>query len=548
MKVAQAAVNVLKEQDAKIVYGIPGGQTLFFTDALMDTDIQFIQTRHEGTAAAAADAWGRFTGKPGMCLATTGPGATNLITGVGGALRDSSPVITYLFQNKLADAGRGDAQESNHEELFKSIVKAYIPVRHPDAAVWAMREAYRVAMTGKPGPVVVDFYRDVIETGECEYSPLSVEQYCPIPAMVPSHDVLNNAVKQLSEKKHICIWSGNGVKMSSAGNKVTQLAEKLNAPIVTTFNGIGGVPSSHPLVFGPRSRHGSSLTRSILEKADCVIVIGSSMSGISTNRWTLELKNIIQIDFDASQIGKQYPVSCGVVGEINETLDLLMDKIEPVYENERKTWISELKQRRKEWIDSVFTGPINDSNASPAAPIAVIRELNSLLSPDQAICVDAGNAGAWSHLLQLGSNMRYMKPVNYGNMGFSIPAGIACSMAEPDREVLCILGDGSLGMTLGDLDTVARFGKKLIIIVFNDNAYGNIKQEELFKFGEGHYTGVDLSDINYAEVAKKMGMDGETISKAAELKNAFENARKEERPYMIEVVFDGSYTIWPEAF
>ena len=549
MKVAQAVVNVLKEQDAEVIYGIPGGQTLFFTNALIDTNIQFIQTRHEGTAAAAADAWGRLTGKPGMCLATTGPGATNLITALGGALRDSSPVVAFLFQNKLADAGRGDAQESNHEELFKSIVKAYIPVRHPDAAVWAMREAYRMAMTGKPGPVVVDFYRDVIESqAECEYSPLSVEQYCPAMNMIPSAEVMEKAVQLLSQHKRICIWSGNGVKMSSSGLLVTQLAEKLNVPVVTTFNGIGSVPSGHPLVFGPRSRHGSSFTREILEQSDCVLVIGSSMSGISTNRWTLKVNNIIQIDFDAPQIGRQYPVSCGIMGEIYKTLSLMLDKVQPSHQQERQAWIEELKERQEKWQSSVFSGPINDSDATPAAPVAVMRELNNLLQPGQIVCVDAGNPGAWSHLLKLDQGMNYMKPVNFGNMGFAVPAGIACSTAEPEREVISILGDGSLGMTLADLDTAARFGNKLVVIVFNDNAYGNIKQEELFKFGEGHYIGVDLSAISYAQIARDMGMRAETVSKASDLKAAFENARKESKPYLIEVLFDGSYTIWPEAF
>lgn len=549
MIVAQAVVNVLKEQNAKVIYGIPGGQTLFFTNALIDTHIQFIQTRHEGAAAAAADAWGRLTCKPGMCLATTGPGATNLITALGGALRDSSPVIAFLFQNKLADAGRGDAQDSNHEELFKSIVKAYIPVRHPDSAVWAMREAYRMAMTGKPGPVVVDFYRDVIEsTAECEYSPVPVEQYCPAMDVIPSSEAMNKAVQLLSQHKHVCIWSGNGVKMSSAGSLVTQLAEKLSTPIVTTFNGIGSVPSGHPLVFGPRSRHGSSLTRQILEDADCVLVLGSSLSGISTNRWSLNLKNIIQIDFDSSQIGRQYPVSCGIIGEITKTLSFMLDMVRRSHTQARKAWIEELFEKQKKWQSSVFSGPINDSGATPAAPVAVMRELNTLLRPGQIVCVDAGNPGAWSHLLQLDKGMTYMKPVNFGNMGFAVPAGIACSMAEPEREVISILGDGSLGMTLGDLDTAARCGHKLIVIVFNDNAFGNIKQEELYKFGADHYIGVDLSGISYAQLAKDMGMKAETVRKASDLQAAFGNARRESKPYLIEVLFDGSYSIWPEAF
>lgn len=549
MKVSEAVANVLQEQKTKVIFGIPGGQTLYFNNALLGTDIQFIQTRHEGVAGCAADAWGRLTGQPGRCLATTGPGATNMITAMGGALRDSSPVIAYLFQNKLADAGRGDAQESDHEQLFSSIVKAYIPVRHASAAVWAMREAYRVAMTGRPGPVVVDFYRDVIEEGECDYEPVPVEQYCYRAVSVPTEHAVEELCARLSGYEKLCIWSGNGVKTSHSGAAVLALAEKLNAPIVTTFNGIGGVPSDHDLVFGPRSRHGSALTRSILEAADCVLVLGSSLSSISTNRWTLKLKNVIQIDFDSTNIGRQYPAAYGVVGELGATLELINAKASAGgYEERRKSWMEQLRSRRDEWRKNLFSGPVSDASATPAPPVAVVQALNKELGRDQIICVDAGNPGAWSHLLEFSSSMYYMKPVNYGNMGFSIPAGIACSVAEPEKEVVSIIGDGSLGMTLGDLETAARFGNKLIIVVFNDEAYGNIKQEQLFKFGEGRYSGVELSEINYSEVAKALGMGSQIVRSANGIGPAFRAARESGKPFMIEVKFDGSYSVWPEAF
>ena len=166
----QLVVKVMEEFGAKVVFGVPGGQTLYVTDPIQDVPgMRFVHTRHENGAATAADGWGRLTGEPGICLATTGPGATNLITGLGGALRDSSPVIALVFQNRLADAGRGDAQESDHELLFGSICKKYIPVRDISVLPWAMREAYRTAKTGRPGPVVVDLYRDVIENQKAPY-------------------------------------------------------------------------------------------------------------------------------------------------------------------------------------------------------------------------------------------------------------------------------------------------------------------------------------------------------------------------------------------
>lgn len=554
MTAAQVAVKILEEQGAKVIFGIPGGQTLFFNNALNESSIRFVATRHEGGAGHAADGWGRLTGKPGICLATTGPGATNMVTPLGGALRDSTPVIAMLFQNKLPDVGRGDAQDANHEAIFSSLVKAFIPVRHVSALPWAMREAYRIAMSGRPGPVVLDFYRDVIESlsSNCPYEPMDPASYCATPNAMPAPAALAKAVEILSAAKRVCILSGNGVKMSKSGDKVLAVAEQLSAPVVTSFNGIGSVPVDHDLVLGARSRHGSTLTRAALEEADCVLVLGSSLSAVGTNRWSLDLKNIVQVDFDTKNLGRQYPISCALAGELSLTLDALTALIkapDAALGKERAIWLQQKKEARVAWREKVFSGPWNDEKASPAAPVAVIRAIDGQVDPNGIICIDAGNPGCWSHLLTVRKGMSYMKPVNYGNMGFSVTAGLACSLAEPDREVVSIVGDGSLGMSLADLETLARCGTRQIIVVLNDSAFGNIRQEERFKFGGNVvYNGVDLSPVDYAGVARLLGMGGETVNRAAQIPSAFANARKHEGPYLIDVIFDGSFTIWPEAF
>lgn len=353
---------------------------------------------------------------------------------------------------------------------------------------------------------------------------------------------------ELAKHEKVCIWSGNGVKMAQCGSLVLDLAETLNAPVVTTFNGIGSVATSHPLVLGARTRHGTTITRAALEEADCVLVLGSSLSGVATNRWGLQLKHVVQIDFDSTNLGHQYNLAAGLVGELAATLPLLTAAVAKVGDAQ-KTWTSDILARFTEWKAHVFSGSVNDETASPASPVAVMRLLDEQLLDDEIVCVDAGNPGAWSHLLRQTANSRYMKPVNFGNMGFAIPAGLACGLAKPEKEVLCIIGDGSLGMTLGDLESIGRFTSNVIVVVLNDHAYGNIKQEELFKFGEGHYTGVDLpKHIEYAQVAKALGMGGETIHAAKDIPTAFANARAYNGSYMIEIDFDGSYTIWPEAF
>lgn len=551
MNGGQIVAEVMKEQNAKYIFGIPGGQTLWVTNALVGSEITFVPTRHEGAAGGAADAYGRLTGQPGYCLATTGPGATNLLTPMGGALRDSSPMILIIFQNRNSDYMRGDAQEADHRTLFTSLCKKYIPVHSADSAAWAMREAYRVAMSGRKGPVVVDLFRDAIEEQEAEYTPMALEDYFVDDVILASNDKISEAAKSIAAKEKVVIYCGNGVKTSKIADDVIELSELLDAPVVTSFNGISSVPNEHENVFGARSRHGSKFTRNILESADTVLVLGSSMSAVATNRWSVKLANIIQIDRQAEMIGRSYPVDIGVVGDLRVAVKQLVEalKNEKIDKTaERTAWITELKDTYKVWISKVKSDARNDAEATPAAPIAVMEELGKKLKEGSVVCCDAGNPGAWAHLLPMKKGMRFLKPVNYGNMGFAIPAAIACKLAEPETEVIAMLGDGSLGMTMAELETACRAKSNIIVLLLNDGAFGNIKQEELYKFGEGRYIGVDLADIDYYKTAASLGCNAICVKKASELGAAIDKARTYDGPTMIEVKFDGSYTVWPEIY
>jgi len=547
-KGGQLVVKVMEEFGAKVVFGIPGGQTLSVTDAIYDTSIRFIHTRHENGAACAADGWGRLTGEPGICLATTGCGATNLITGLGGALRDSSPVIALIFQNKLPDAGKGDAQESNHEALFSSICKAYIPVRAASNIVWSMREAYRVASTGRPGPVVVDLYRDVVETQTAPYEYADSSTYCIRPRTKPYDEDILTAIEIVKQSKKLCIWCGNGVKLADASEEVMELSMVTKAPIVTTYNGIGTIPGNFENLVGPRSRHGSEVTKQVIEDADCIVLIGSTLSAINTNRWTIKAKNIIQLDIVPENIGRHYPVSIGLVGDAKKTLMSMVARLKETGYKGSSDYRDEIFKKKAVWEKQVYSGPIVDKKATPVPPIALIVELEKLLKENSVLAVDAGNPGAWTHLMKMPKNITYMKPVNFGNMGFAIPAAMGSKAAAPEKEVIALLGDGSLGMTLAELETMAREKLQVIILVVNDDAYGNIKQEELFKTGKERYIGVEFTSIDYIDVAKALGCDGSIVRTAQELPEAFRKARQSNLPYMIEVKLDGSFSVWPEAF
>ena len=543
-------VEALREQGAKVVFGIPGGQTLGVTDALMDSGIRFIPVRHEGAAGHAADGYGRLTGEPGYCLATTGPGATNLLTPLGGALRDSSPVIAMVFQNRNSDFMRANAQCADHGAIFASLCKKYIPVHTADAVAWAMREAYRTAVSGRKGPVVVDFFRDAIEEQTCDFEPVDRSRWAVPADCAPSAEAIREAAALVLASKKTVLYAGNGVKAAKAGEALMRLSELLDAPVVTSFNGIASVPGDFANCFGARSRHGSTLTRSILEEADLVLAFGTSLSAVATNRWQLRMENLVQFDLEAGRIGQNYPVRLGVTGDLRHALPMLAAELERAgcADPARGAWLTELRGRRDAWRAQVFAGPRADAEASPAAPAALMAALDAELREGSVFCCDAGNPGAWAHLLTMRRGMRFMKTVNFGNMGFSIPAAEACALAEPGTEVIAMLGDGSLGMELGELETLSRLGLKVIILLLNDAAYGNIKQEEIHKFGPGRCSGVDLSRMDYSAVARAMGCAGLSVSRACELPAALARARETDGPVLINVAFDGSYSVWPEAF
>lgn len=544
----QLAVKLMEEFGVKVAFGIPGGQTLSVNNAMYDSTIRFVHTRHENGAAVAADGYGRLTGEPGVCLDTTGPGATNLITGLGGALRDSSPVIALVFQNKLPDAGRGDAQESDHELLFGSICKKYIPVRDISSLAWSMREAYRVAKTGRPGPVVVDFYRDVVENQKAPYIPMDPADYCYATDCVALPASIQAAAAEIKKAKKPCLWVGNGVKLAHAEEEIKELSLLLAAPIVTTYNAMAAVESSFENLVGPRTRHGSEISKAALEESDCVITVGSTLTAISTNRWDLKIHNMIQFDIIPENIGRHYPAKVGVVGDAKAGLRSLIDTLKADGYQADPSYRNDIFARKAKWAENVFSGPIADVNATPVPPVALHMELSKCLKENSIFVVDAGNPGAWTHITDFPAGTTYMKPVNYGNMGFALGAALGCKEAAPDREVIALLGDGSLGMTLGELETISREKLHVIVILVNDDAYGNIKQEEKFKTGTENYIGVEFPSIDYVKVAEALGYNGTIVRKASEIPQAMEAARASDKPFMIEVKLDGSYTVWPSCF
>lgn len=557
-------VETLRALGIGTVFGVPGGQTLAITDAIIDEPgIRFVTARHEGAAACMADAVGRLTGKPAVCLSTTGPGATNLLTGVGGAFRDSSPMLVITCNNRLPDLDRDDAQAADHVAIFRPLVKWAKLVSHPSTIVQALQEAYLRATSGCPGPVLVDFARDALEASidpqlldrlGAKYAETAVNGHLGFVRHPGDPERIREAAVLLAGARSPVLWLGNGAKLSGAGEAALALAELLDMPVITTFNGIGAVPTTHALVYGPLSRMGTSLSTRVLAGADVLLAIGNSFNAISTSRWSLELpESIIQVDVDPTVVGRYYaPRTLGIVGDAYTVAVALAGEIEAgpdatadgggaASAQARRSRLAELAQARLDWWGQAQLPA--ESEPGKIAPDAVIRTVRSSVPEETLAIFDAGNPGVWSYLWEIPRPNTYLKPVGFGNMGFALPAAIGAGVVAPDSPIVAFVGDGSLGMSLGELETLARERSPACIVVMNDGGYGNIRQEQLIHYGN-RTIGVDFGNVDYAAVARACGVDAVRVRTEGELADAVARGTQRPGPYLVEVLIDPSVNAW----
>ncbi|PXY29007.1 acetolactate synthase [Prauserella sp. PE36] len=545
----QLVVDMLRSFGVEYVFGVVGGQTLAITDAIIDTPgIEVVHTRHENAAAVMMDAYGRLTGKPAACISTTGPGATNLLTGIGGAYRDSSPGFVLTCNNNGENIHKDDAQNADHVELIKPLVKYSRLVAHASSIKQAMEEAYVNALTGNPGPVHLDFARDTIE-GEVA-NPPSVPETHPSRDWVGERPSANPvALARVAERvlaaERPVIWLGNGGNRARASDDVLALADALGIPVVTTFNGIGSVPTTHPRVFGAVSRMGTALSGQVLGDADLVLALGNSLNAVSTGRWKRALPEVIQVDVDPAMIGRYYSeVTQGVVSDLGsfarDLVTAVGDRAEAARQG-RAEWLASLSKARTVWWQG---SEVRDPDAEGAlSPADIVRTLREVAPDDTLLIPDAGNPGVWSFLWEITRPNSYIKPVGFGNMGFALPSAIAASLIDPRRPVLALIGDGSLGMSLGELETLARVGGNVCVVVLNDSSYGNIRQEQELHFN-GRTVGVDFGPVDYGMAARAMGVGGEVVTSLSKLRQGVADAFAAGEPVLFDVPIDRDVNAW----
>ncbi|MCX7047531.1 MAG: biosynthetic-type acetolactate synthase large subunit [Candidatus Sumerlaeota bacterium] len=497
---AQIITQLLERQGVRTISGIPGGANLPLYDALRDSSIRHILVRHEQGGGFIAQGMARVTGRAAVCLATSGPGATNLLTAIADAKLDSVPLVAITGQVPRAMIGTDAFQEVDTYGLTLPITKHNFLVRSAGELLEVIPLAFELAESGRPGPVAVDVPKDV-QTQEIEFDAWPEPWGGPTPAPCdPNQIPLMGAMMREARRPVLCL--GGGVIASNASDLAREFARKHSLPVVATLMGLGAFPSDDPLYLGMLGMHGAPYTNHVLEEADLLIAIGSRFDDRATGKATEFCKHarIIHVDVDRSEINKIKRVDLDIVCDAGEALRAALAGIEPV---ERSGWLRRVAELKNE---HPFEAP---ESGDSLHPINLIRALGGMLEPDAIISTDVGQHQMWvAQAYPFRRPRTLLTSGGLGTMGFGLPAAIGAALAEPARRVVCISGDGSILMNIQELATLAELGLNVTTIIFNNNHLGLVRQQQELFYGRRYHASRFHALPDFAAIAKGFGVRG----------------------------------------
>ncbi|MFC1985604.1 biosynthetic-type acetolactate synthase large subunit [Chloroflexota bacterium] len=536
---AQIICESLVREGVEVIFGILGGSVLPLYDTLPQyPQLRHILVRHEQGAAHAADGYARATGKVGVCIATSGPGATNLVTGIANAYLDSAPMVAFTGQVARPFIGKDAFQEIDITGITLPITKQNYLVHEASSLAKTVKEAFYLARSGRPGPVLIDVPRDVfIEEAEFHYpSKVDLPGYKPTLQGHPAQ--IKKAAKLINEAQKPVIIAGRGVIISGAYNKLKQLAETAQVPVVTTLLGIGCFPESHILSFGMLGMHGMAYANMAISAADLIIAIGMRFDDRATARVSDFAPNarIIHIDIDPAEIGKNVRVDVPIVGDVKVVLSELNKLITPT---DHIDWVDQLDDWRKEHPSIV----IRDSEGLP--PQFVIRKIYEVTKGEAAIVTGVGQHQMWA-----AQHYWYDKPNSLfssgglGTMGFGLPAAMGVKVGCPDSTVWLIDGDGSFQMTIQELATIVQDNIAVKMAIIHNNYLGMVRQwQELF-YGK-RYVATPLSGPDFVKIAEGYHLPGLRVKHREEVVPAIEQAMAEAGPFLIDFMVEPEENVYP---
>jgi acetolactate synthase-1/2/3 large subunit len=536
---AQILCEGMVKEGVEVIFGFPGGSVLPLYDTFPQySQLRHVLVRHEQGAAHAADGYARATGKVGVCLATSGPGATNLVTGIANAHLDSSPIIAITGQVARPFIGKDAFQETDITGITLPITKHNYLVLDAGSVASTVKEAFYIARTGRPGPVLIDIPRDVfIEQAEFHYpSRVNLPGYKPTLQGHPAQ--IKKAARVINEAKRPLIIAGRGIVISGAYAELKQLVETAQIPVVTTLLGIGSFPESHVMSYGMLGMHGMAYANMAVDAADVIIAIGMRFDDRATAKVSgfAPHARVIHIDIDPAEIGKNVRVDVPIVGDVKAVLRELNKLITSM---QRIDWVQQLDNWRREHPTTI----VRDSDG--LLPQYVIRQIYEVTQGDAIVVTGVGQNQMWA-----AQHYWYNKPNSLissgglGTMGFELPAAMGAKVGRPDEAVWCIAGDGGFQMTIQELATIVQDNIAVKIAILNNGYLGMVRQwQELF-YGK-RYVATPLSSPDFVKIGEAYGLPAIRVERREEVRPAIEQAMTYDGPFLIDFVVEPEENVYP---
>ena len=537
LKGAEIVIECLKEQGVDTIFGYPGGTILNIYDELYKhgDEINHILTSHEQGASHAADGYARATGKVGVCFATSGPGSTNLVTGIATAYMDSVPMVAITCNVAKPALGKDSFQEIDIAGVTMPITKHNFMVKDVNVLADTIRRAFKIAQTGRPGPVLIDITKDAT-ANSCEYEPVVPEPIKRVSETIKDED-LEKAAAIINKAKRPFFLVGGGAVISEASEEVTAFAHKLNAPVADSLMGKGAFPGTDDLYTGMIGMHGTKVANFGIHQADVVVVIGARFSDrvVGNAKKFVPKAKIVQIDIDKAEINKNIMIDQPVIGDVKEVLTRLLPMINERPADEWNTDIEDLKEKYPlTYEESALTGPY------------VIEEIYRATNGEAIISTDVGQHQMWA-----AQYYKYTKPHTLltsgglGTMGYGLGACIGAKMACPDKTVINIAGDGCFRMNLQELATASRYNIPIIQVVINNHVLGMVRQWQTLFYGKRYSQTVLNDKVDFIKVAEGLGCMAIRVTKKEEMAPALEKAMAANAPVVIECVIDSDDKVFP---
>jgi len=502
MKASELLVKCLENEGVEYIFGLPGEENIDVMDALIDSPIEFVTTKHEQGAAFMADVYGRLTGRAGVCLSTLGPGATNLVTGVADANMDRAPVVAIAGQGATTRMHKESHQILDLVNLFEPITKYSTQIREPEIVPEIVRKAFKTAQNEKPGCSFIDFPENIAAMEIPAMKPLK-KQSATEP--VAPRGKCTSAAGFIQEATAPVIMVGNGVIRCKASKAVVEFAEKLNIPVATTFMAKGVIPSSHSLSLGAIGLKSKDLVSFGFEEADLIICIGVDMVEYHPQLWNPHGdKKILHIDLRPAEVDQNYILECGVLGDIKDSLKRIASKLEAKPDARIHELVSVIKA---EWAEH------KNDTAFPIKPQKILWDLRQVLAPEDIVISDVGAHKMWiGRMFQAETPNSCIISNGFAAMGIALPGAIAAKLAYPDRKAVAVCGDAGFMMNNQEIDTALRLGLDIVILIFNDSKYGLIEWHQLRHFDRA--TGISFRNPDFVMLAESFGAKGYRVSSA----------------------------------